>query len=723
MNFCLSDLVPPLRWSDAATIPLLRDRPGLPDAWWRSLPMARVLAVLEPEELAEILARIALEHWPAAAVGDVLPALYVLDPDEADEPCTAIALDRAGSWAGLLSLTGHELRDQPFIQPYPVLNVLFAAVFHRVAHPGGAAAPVNGAAAAAAAGRGAEHQEAAGAAPAGAAALTSGPEPAAEPEPAGPEPATAPEPAAAAVAGREPAAGTEPTADQEPERVPAPDAGALPDAGDSPDAGALPDAGDSPEAGAVPEAGDAPAPHAAVPAARAALESEEVPAPGREPDQDPDPGREPDADQEPVAASAGVGREARRPAESVHALVDGAFANLEDKSWAIAQNRLFSDEPATVEALAKLFAVQPEVIRELEDDLRLRFAAWLGSEEAAPYREHLAEVKRVLGKAAPKTRLITAADWHEHELHSLDVPAWQFVLASLPEYHLVDEWLVEGDITELRHHTRDVISGAKPPLTMTKALALVTSLGIHPEVSKEWLENVPQLRILGAGQRANGSAAKVKSAEKAKGPEKAGSAERTMSVEKAELPGRSSGPPGGEAGKAPFRPLKDVSLTRRCFRQPDGRWWLRIDITPEHLQGAECPLPSGFAAYLGMSPGGGRTVTSAVGELTLSWRERPVVESLRTLLADVGAKQGSHLFLTLSDEGVLRARHLPAAGKGVEPTAQALRLVGYTAPGGTPEQAGRVIATRIGMTGPVGLPDLLVRLRERGDRDLLSLLA
>ncbi len=44
MNFCLSDLVPPLRWSDAAAI--LAGRAGLPDAWWRSLPMSRVLAAL-----------------------------------------------------------------------------------------------------------------------------------------------------------------------------------------------------------------------------------------------------------------------------------------------------------------------------------------------------------------------------------------------------------------------------------------------------------------------------------------------------------------------------------------------------------------------------------------------------------------------------------------------------------------------------------------------------
>ncbi|MEU7988562.1 hypothetical protein AB0B56_27210 [Streptosporangium canum] len=738
MNFCLSDLVPPLRWSDAATIPLLRDQPDLPDAWWRSLPMARVLAVLDPDELAEILARIALEHWPAAALGDVLPALYVLDPDEADEPCTAIALDRTGSWSGLLSLTGHELRDQPFIQPFPVLNVLFSAVFHRLAHPGAGADAGFGAMAPAVAGsrtgteevavdrespaaNGAGAREAAFGLAAAAAAVAARPEtpsPSAVPGAVvgGPEAPfqAVPEwpdaaPAGSAPAGSRPETGTGPGPGTDPQDDP----------GDGPGDGAE-HASAGPEPRPRPEPGPDPgaAPAASVPAARAALEAEA--ADGEE-------------------AGGADGEEAGRPAESVHALVDGAFANLEDKSWAIAQNRLFSDEPATVEALAKLFAVQPEVIRELEDDLRLRFSAWLGSEEAAPYREHLAEVKRVLGKAAPKARLITAADWHSLELHSLDVPAWQFVLASLPEYHLVDEWLVEGDIAELRHHTRDVISGAKPPLTMTKALALVTSLGIHPEVSKEWLENVPQLRILGAGQRppqrppqrANGSATKAKGSERAK------SAEKTEKAEKAEKPGKAEraekaerpaagargGGPDGEPGKSPFRPLKDVSLTRRCFRQPDGRWWLRIDVTPEHIQGAECPLPSGFAAYLGMSPGGSRTVNSAVGELTLSWQERPVVESLRTLLTDVGAKQGSYLFLTLSDEGVLRARHLPAAGKGVEATAQALRLVGYTAPGGTPEQAGRVIATRVGMTGQVSLPDLLSRLRERGDRDLLSLLA
>ena len=454
--------------------------------------------------------------------------------------------------------------------------------------------------------------------------------------------------------------------------------------------------------------------------------------------------------------------------ENLHALVDGVFANIEDKRWAVAQNRLFSDAPAALEALAKLFAVQPEVIQDLEADLRTELKEWLASDEAAPYRDHLDRVKKVIGKAAPRERLINAADWHSRELHSLDVPAWQFVLATLPDYHLVDEWLVEGDIAELRHRTRDMISSAKSPADHQQG----PRHGLLPGHSPRGVQGVagerppapdprrrraaaPAFERLGrpghgrgqaraqGGQATPGPAA-GKPAPKATERLSNGSAGRPPAAAAEHVPSEPAGRPPAVAehlpsgpaerpepaepeprrpAKEPFRPLKDVSLTRRCFRQPDGRWWLRIDVTPEHIQGAECPLPSGFAAYLGMSPGVGRTVNSAVGELTLSWQDRPVLESLRTLLDDVGAKEGSHLFLTLSDEGVLRARHLPAAAKDADPTAHALRLVGYTAAGGTHEQACRVIATRVGMTGPVGLPDLLIRLRERGDRDLLSLLA
>lgn len=562
MNFCLSDLVPPLRWSDAARITTLTDRPGLPDAWWRTLPMYRVLAVLDAEELGELLTELALDHWPAAAVGDVLPALHVLDPDEADDPQVAIALDRVGSWHGLLALPGRELADQPFIKARPVLTALFTAVFLRMSPDG-------------------------------------------------------------ALPGTEEERG-------EPLDHP------LDDPLDDP----LPDAHDADE-----------------PTLDEML-----------PDSAPD------------------------VVSDIPELIDAAFADLDDQTWMVAQNRVFTDEPSAPDQLAKLLAVAPAVIHDLEATLRDRLARWLTLPEAAPYNEHLAMLTATLGAAVPKARLVTAADWHRRELRSLEVPAWRFVLATLPGYRLYGDWLVAGDIEELRARTRDLIASAERPPTVPQALEMVSSLGIRPDVAREWLESVPQLRAQKASQI---NASQI-------------NAERTRDRQ-----------PGGPQDRR--QGLKDVALTRRCFRQPDGRWWLRVDVSGDHLHGSEVPLPTGFAAYVGLAPGEERTVRSAVGEVGLSWHSRPMLGSLQRLLSEVSAEEGSHIFLTLSEEGMLRVRHLPAADGG-DDTSRALRLVGYTAPSGTPEQATRVIASRVGFTGPVERPELLARLRERGDRDLLALL-
>ncbi|HEX8008042.1 MAG TPA: hypothetical protein VF482_16620, partial [Trebonia sp.] len=249
-------------------------------------------------------------------------------------------------------------------------------------------------------------------------------------------------------------------------------------------------------------------------------------------------------------------------------------------------------------------------------------------------------------------------------------------------------------------------------------------LGIRPEVAKEWLENVPQLRIQSGS---NGAAAKPKPRPRprpAPPPRPAPEVKPEPKPEPQPEPEPKPEPkpeptlepkPKAEPG------FKDVAHTRRCFRQPDGRWWLRVDVTAEYLAGAEIPLPSGFASYLGVAPGDAKTVRSAAGDVELTWDARPAVGSLQRILTEVAAKEGGHIFLTLSEEGMLRVRHLPAATGG-DNTSRALRLVGYTAPGGTPDQAIRVIATRIGLTGPVGTVELLARLRERGDRDLLSLL-
>ncbi|MGP3914084.1 hypothetical protein [Nonomuraea sp. 10N515B] len=816
MNFCLSDLVPPLRWSDASTITLLTGQPDLPDAWWRSLPMPHVLAAIGPESLGELLTEIALEQWPAAALGDVLPALHVLDPDDADEPAVAIALDRAGSWPGLLGLTSRELVDQPFIQARPVLNTLFAAVFARLASPQAArtASVASSAAGPAPAAIPAPRGERHGLPQPAPAPVPEAVAEAPQPVPATEEPAHAPdaapgeheaaapaesnlEPAAAGADGPESAlpqeAAAQQGAAQDAPEGPAPvlDADAEPavEAGDgpepvlhaaedptpepapeeaaamateaprsSPEAEGAPEqaaeAEGAPEESAAPvldadaepavEAGDGPEPvlHAAEdptpePAAEEAAasaeeappsspETEDAPEQAAEAEGSPEEGAEvvgapeetpeavgapeetpeavgaleesPQAEGAPQesaeaegaleespraegapeeSAEAGQADEEEEPAaaeaheQELPQLIETAFAGLDDKSWAVAQNRVFTDEPSAVDQLAKLFAVPPAEISATENEFRDRLNRWLASEEAAPYRAHLDELRRTLGPAAPKEELIGAADWHRVEIRALEVPAWQFVLATLP--------------------------GQAQPVAQQPQIDLPPPPRPHPPME------LPPQSAFGHVPM----------------PPPPGPPQFQAFAPAAPPPGESN---GGQGEQKPYQPLKDVSQTRRCFRQPDGRWWLRIDVTAEQLAGGECALPTGFASYLGLSPGESRTVRSAAGELTMTWHGRPVLESIERLLVDVGAREGGHLFLTLSDEGVLRARHLPVAAQGAEKITKALRLVGYTAPGGTKDQAARVIATRIGMTGPVSLPDLLVRLRERGDRDLLALL-
>lgn len=646
MNFCLSDLVPPLRWSDASTITLLSGQPELPEAWWRSLPMPHVLAAIGPESLGELLTEIALEHWPAAAIGDVLPALHVLDPDDADEPHVAIALDRAGSWAGLLRLTSRELLDAPFIQARPVLNTLFAAVLVRLAPGLQAERP----------------------------ATEAPPVPVEEPV-AVEEPEAVDEPVAVV----EPVAVEEPEAVQEPEAVEESQDAEHLDSQPDPEPKPLPEPEPTPEPEPIPEPEPTPEP-TPEPEQQPEPLPEPQPLPEPEPIPEPEPMHKPEPLPEPQKAA------------GLPELIETAFAGLDDKSWAVAQNRVFTDAPSAVEELAKLFAVSPAEIAGVETDLRARLQQWLASDDAAPYREHLEELRRTIGVTPPKETLIGAAEWHRSEIRALDVPAWQFVLATLPA--------VQAPVAQ----SAQPYPPSAPPFPQPASPFPPPGppFGGPPPENGPPSQNGPPPQEAPEG---------LFTGRQRQEPPAFGQ------FPVVEQPPAQNGPPKEGPGK-----LKDVSQTRRCFRQPDGRWWLRVDVTAEQLGGGECPLPSGFAAYLGLSPGESRTVRSAAGELTMSWHGRPALESVNRLLADVGAKEGGHLFLTLSDEGVLRARHLPSASPDAPPITKALRLVGYTAPGGTSDQAARVIATRIGMSGPIGLPDLLTRLRERGDRDLLALL-
>ncbi|GIH91445.1 sigma factor-like helix-turn-helix DNA-binding protein [Planobispora siamensis] len=178
------------------------------------------------------------------------------------------------------------------------------------------------------------------------------------------------------------------------------------------------------------------------------------------------------------------------------------------------------------------------------------------------------------------------------------------------------------------------------------------------------------------------------------------------------------------AGTEPseYQPRRDVSATRRCFRSRDGRWWHRVDVNAEHLRGSGSPLPTGFAAYLGMAPGGQLTASTPSGDVVISWHNQPTMGSIRPVLVAANASEGDHVFLTVSDGGELLTRYLPAAMPGIPALNRALHLIGYTAPVASETEGMRLIGARIGLPDGSGREEVLGRLRERGDRDILGYL-
>jgi hypothetical protein len=176
------------------------------------------------------------------------------------------------------------------------------------------------------------------------------------------------------------------------------------------------------------------------------------------------------------------------------------------------------------------------------------------------------------------------------------------------------------------------------------------------------------------------------------------------------------------AEQSDYQPRRDVASTRRCFRSRDGRWWHRVDVNAEHLRGSGSPLPTGFAAYLGMAPGGQLTAATPSGDVVISWHNQPTMGSIRPLLVAAGASEGDHVFLTVSDGGELLTRYLPAAVPGIPALNRALHLIGYTAPVASEAEGLRLIGGRIGLSEGAVRDEVLARLRDRGDRDILAFL-
>ncbi|MFC8718974.1 hypothetical protein [Kitasatospora sp. NPDC057198] len=172
-----------------------------------------------------------------------------------------------------------------------------------------------------------------------------------------------------------------------------------------------------------------------------------------------------------------------------------------------------------------------------------------------------------------------------------------------------------------------------------------------------------------------------------------------------------------ESASDDYQPQRDISRTRRCF-WTDKTWVYRIDITREHTRGSGFPVPAGFAAHLGLSPGGKVELTHQAGTVTVSWANQPLFGSLRPLLLQLEAVEGDHVFLAVRD-GLLKALRIAREPESaLQPAERALRLMGLSGQAPLPSDLGQ----RIGLKGAVTMEQVLAHLQIRGDKDILGLL-
>ncbi|MFF4147466.1 hypothetical protein ACFY0A_40645 [Streptomyces sp. NPDC001698] len=175
-------------------------------------------------------------------------------------------------------------------------------------------------------------------------------------------------------------------------------------------------------------------------------------------------------------------------------------------------------------------------------------------------------------------------------------------------------------------------------------------------------------------------------------------------------------------GVADYQPRRDVAQTRRCFQTGHGTWWYRLDVNGEHLRGSGFPIPAGFAAHLGLAPGGRVELSHDAGTTQLAWRNQSTCGSLRPLLEQMEAVNGDHVFLTAKD-GHLKALRLASEGElTLTDTQRALRLMALSGQIAEKDMP-HVLGQRIGLENATTMDEVLAHLRIRGDKDILELLS
>ncbi|WP_049568354.1 hypothetical protein [Nocardiopsis sp. SBT366] len=756
---CLVDLAPALRWSRSPDVAPLLHHDRLIDGWWYSLPVTRVLDIAGPPWLANGLARLAVEHWGHIALSEFLPSLRTQHVDCSDlaEPVRGAVFATAGDWDRLIASSPQEMHEwrlsgcgvldivstvawralQPCCElpggPTPSPALMTEAV-RTIAHwlPDSAPEHVRSAL---------DYLETAtgtGDAPSG--------------DGDSEDPANPPQtPATRAIrtlrALRAQRDQEQPIVEHVEQR-PAPVVEAPAAVGGMVSSAAM-IPGSALSAEAVSSEAAAPT-SSGVGDLRSQFRSSLL-GPGRtlrRPSFSRTKAPSPERVEEPPA-----------PVLGQHPLVDQVeemFRSWPELERTVAAERLFATDPISIRVLSEQISVDVTEIRGAQRKVEERLLRWLGSPEGASITRHLRELSEQLGSATTIDRLINAHPDHPVDVPTLHTPLWRVIITLFTDRRMHNGWLIADDPHKLRWQTRELLGGDAPNLT--EASIRLGRIGIRQQELRAWLLSTPGVSLRdgqvyvdtsvpmeapGDGHSTEGSGATTENGlpirrrpDGQPGPEPVTHAPEHVHHHRPahdqggfvpDLPPVPLAPPpvapvAHPAHAAPVRPgASDPAASARCFRAPDGRWWHRIDITADHLNGAPVAVPTGYATHLGLQPGRLLCLTAPGADLlVLVWRDQPAFDSLRPLLRRQAAQPGDRMFITVSGDR-LDARKLPAGDlSGHPPAARALHLIGYTAPAAT-EDALRILSRRITDNGDESLADpqaLLEALSMRGDEDI-----
>ncbi|MDS1268771.1 hypothetical protein RIF23_00515 [Lipingzhangella sp. LS1_29] len=665
---CLADLAPALRWSkpEPVTTESYLGHHRLGDAWWHTLPLARVLEIAGSTWLAANLARLAVEQWEHLSLREALPSLHStpVDINEIGEPVRSAILRTAGDWDTLVDTPLTTLRAWSLPPSCGVVDVV-STVMLRVVQPFGT--PGTG--------------------------------------------GTVPSPALMQEALRT-VSGWVPT--EAPQHV----HDAL---------NYLTDAVGSPPAS------EAPPPSSRAIRTLRALRNQRDEEPRTARPERSSALRGPDGSLRRPAFSparpGGSSPEQPHPTPDVSAPYAGAAPPAEHplvdrvdsvvRSWSapqrlLASQRLFAAEPVSIRDLAHQYSLDVAQLRSAQRDVEDRLLRWLSSPEGAPLATHLRTVDEQLGVATTVDQLVAAHSEHTVEVPALGVPLWRVLLVLFTDRRAQDGWLITGDPGQLRWQTRQLLAGQP---SMAEATMRLTQLGIRHPVAHAWIASTPGVSIRDDYVHLDSPPTAEPSPDGRTVPPVAAPA----ATPEPRSPTTSNGLPIRRRTEGRSQQPARVSTSAQCFRAPDGRWWHRVDVTADQLNGAPVGVPQGYAAHLGLGPGQLLCLTGPGADLiVLVWRDAPAFDSLRPLLRRLDARPGDHVFLTV-DGDRLDARRLAAADVPEHPpTSRALHLIGYTAPAST-EEALEIILRRISetdQTGPVEVNRVLELLERRGDSDI-----